>query len=206
MVAYVGLAPIATALAARVPRRPFLIALDLARAGLVLALPFVTEIWQIYTLVFAFQAFSAAFTPSFQATIPDILEDEADYTQALSYSRLTYDLESLLSPLLAGVLLSVLSFHSLFAGTAIGFLVSAALVFSVALPRQNPAASQVPFHRRITRGLWIYLATPRLRGLLALYIGVAAATAMVIVNTVVRVKVELGFGDCLLYTSDAADE
>ncbi|MDU8925948.1 MFS transporter [Alisedimentitalea sp. MJ-SS2] len=195
MVAYVGLAPLAAAASARLPRKPFLITLDLARAALVLALPFVTEIWQIYLLVFGFQAFSAAFTPTFQATIPDMLEDEEEYTQALSYSRLTYDLEALLGPTIAGALLAISSFHILFAGTAIGFLASAALVASVVLPTQNPSAARVPFRKRLTRGAWIYLATPRLRGLLALYIGVAAATAMVIVNTVVRVKVDLGYGD-----------
>ncbi len=195
MVAYVGLAPIAAAISARLPRRPFLIALDLARAAMVLVLPFVTEIWQIYLLVFGFQAFSAAFTPTFQATIPDILKDEADYTQALSLSRLTYDLESLIGPLIAGLVLAVFSFHVLFVGTAIGFLASAALVFSVALPRRTAASVPAPFRKRVTRGIWIYLATPRLRGLLALYVSVAAGTAMVIVNTVVRVKGDLGLGD-----------
>ena len=107
MVAYVGLAPVAAAISAKLPRKPFLIGLDLARATLVLALPFVTQIWQVYALIFAFQAFSAAFTPTFQATIPDILEDEVAYTQALSYSRLTYDLDSLLGPVLAGMALAV---------------------------------------------------------------------------------------------------
>ncbi|MCG3102452.1 MFS transporter, partial [Enterobacter sp. DRP3] len=38
---------------------------------------------------------------------------------------------------------------------------------------------------RTTRGLRIYLATPRLRGLLALNLAVSAAGSMVIVNTVV---------------------
>src|SRR5690606_42066438 len=55
MIAYVGIAPIAGAFAAHLPRRAFLVALDLCRAGLVLILPFVTEIWQVYLLVFAFQ-------------------------------------------------------------------------------------------------------------------------------------------------------
>lgn len=98
MIAYVGLAPIASAIAEQLPRKPYLVFLDIMRASLVLLLSFVTQVWQIYVLIFAFQAFSAAFTPAFQATIPDILEDEAEYTQALSYSRLTYDLESLVSP------------------------------------------------------------------------------------------------------------
>lgn len=195
MVAYVGLAPLVTALAAHMPRRPFLIALDLGRASLVLLLPFVSEIWQIYVLVFAFQAFSAAFTPTFQATIPDILTDERRYTQALSLSRLSYDLETLLSPVIAGLLLSLMSFHWLFAGTALGFLASAALVRSVRLPQPRGGVVAAPFRKRLMRGTWIYLATPRLRGMLALYLAVAAASAMVIVNTVVRVKGTLGLGD-----------
>ncbi|WP_329610477.1 MFS transporter [Jiella pelagia] len=87
-----------------------------------LVLPFVTEIWQVYALVFAFQSMSALFTPTFQGTIPDILPDEREYTNALSLSRLAYDLESLFSPLLAALLLTVISFHWLFLGTVFGFL------------------------------------------------------------------------------------
>ena len=195
MVAYVGVAPLAGALAGRWPRRRFLVTLDLCRAALVLLLPFVTEIWQIYALVFLFQSFSAAFTPAFQATIPDILPGERDYTRALSLSRLAYDLESLLSPLLAGLLLTLMSFHWLFAGTTLGFLASAALVVSVLLPSPQPAAGQASFGQRLTRGWRLYLATPRLRGLLALSLAVAAAGAMVIVNTVILVREALGGSD-----------
>uniref|UniRef100_UPI000A3A1444 MFS transporter n=1 Tax=Oceanibaculum nanhaiense TaxID=1909734 RepID=UPI000A3A1444 len=172
-----------------------LVALDLCRAALVLLLPFVTEIWQIYALVFLFQSFSAAFTPAFQATIPDILPEERDYTRALSLSRLAYDLESLLSPLLAGLLLTLISFHWLFLGTTLGFLASAVLVVSVRLPSPQPAAEQASFGQRLTRGWRLYLATPRLRGLLALNLAVAAAGAMVIVNTVILVRETLGGSD-----------
>ncbi|WP_298822019.1 MFS transporter [uncultured Roseibium sp.] len=195
MVAYVGLAPVAAALAEKLPRKPFLISLDCARAALVLTLPFVTQIWQVYVLIFAFQAMSAAFTPNFQALIPDVLKDEKAYTQALSLSRLTYDIEALVSPMLAGLLLTVVTFHSLFAGTALGFAASALLVAGASLPARAASANAAPFVKRVTRGLWIYLATPRLRGMLALYIAVASATSMVIVNTVVVVKSEFGFGD-----------
>ncbi|WP_026379096.1 MFS transporter [Afifella pfennigii] len=191
MLAYVGLSPIAGALAGMLPRRALLVSLDLLRAAMVLFLPFVTEIWQIYLLVFLFQSFSAAFTPTFQATIPDVLADEKAYTEALSLSRLAYDLEALLSPLLAGLLLTVLSFHWLFVGNAIGFLISAALVVSVALPAFGRVEER-SFAARVTRGAWIYLRTPRLRGLLALSAAVSAAGAMVIVNTVVIVRD--GFG------------
>ncbi|MEH2469218.1 putative MFS family arabinose efflux permease [Nitrobacteraceae bacterium AZCC 2161] len=81
--------------------------------------------------------------------IPDVLPDEAQYTRALSLSRLAYDMESLVSPILAAALLTIITFNLLFVGTVIGFLCSAAL---------------------------------------ALNLSVAAAGAMVIVNTVVLVR------------------
>lgn len=78
MLAYAGVAPVAQAFADRLPRRSLLVALDLVRAAVALCLPFVTEVWQIYLLIFVLQAASAGFTPTFQATIPDILPDEED--------------------------------------------------------------------------------------------------------------------------------
>ena len=195
MIAYVGIAPIAGSLAGYVPRRPFLVAMDLVRASVAIALPFVTEVWQIYVLIFLLQSASAAFTPTFQATIPDVLPDERDYTRALSLSRLAYDLENLLSPTLAAALLTVISFNTLFAGTVIGFLGSALLVISVKLPMVELKSDPGGFYEKTTKGMRIYLATPRLRGLLALNLSVAAAGAMVIVNTVVLVRGVLGRPD-----------
>lgn len=194
MVAYVGLAPVAQALSDRLPRRAVLVALDLVRAVVALCLPFVSEVWQIYVLIFVLQAASAGFTPTFQATIPDILPEEEDYTRALSLSRLAYDLESLVSPMLAAALLTVMEFHNLFAGTVAGFLVSAGLVVSVTLPVPEPGPRR-GIWERTTRGLRLYLATPRLRGLFAVNLAVAAAGAMVIVNTVVLVKFRFGLGE-----------
>jgi MFS family permease len=187
MMAYVGVAPVAAALAQSLPRRALLVSLDLVRAAVALALPFVNQVWQIHVLIFVLQAASAAFTPLFQATIPDVLPDERDYTRALSLSRLAYDLESLLSPLLAAGLLTLIGFHELFAGTVLGFVASALLVVSVVLPA-TPAAERRGIHDRTTRGLRIYLATPRLRGLLAVSTATAAAGSMVFVNTVVLVQ------------------
>lgn len=193
MVAYVGVAPVAGAFANQFPRRAMLVALDLVRAAIAICLPFVDAIWQVYVLIFVLQATSAAFTPTFQATIPDVLPDEGEYTRALSLSQLAYNLENLVSPALAAALLTVISFHWLFAGTALGFLASAALVMSVVLPSPKPAKPR-GIYDRTTRGIRLYLATARLRGLLALNLAVAAAGAMVIVNTVVLVQARLGLG------------
>ncbi|WP_421703650.1 MFS transporter [Aliiroseovarius sp.] len=194
MVAYVLVAPVAAALAERLDRRRMLVALDLVRAGVALCLPFVTEVWQVYVLIFLLQSASAGFTPAFQASIPDVLPDEDDYTSALSLSRLAMDMESLLSPMLAAALLTLVSFDNLFWGTAMGFMASAALVVSVALPSPRPTARR-GIYDRTTRGLRLYLATPRLRALLALNGVISSIGAMVIVNTVVVVRADLGLGE-----------
>nr|WP_246523945.1 MULTISPECIES: MFS transporter [Neoroseomonas] len=195
MIAYVGIAPVAGAFVHLVPRRSLLVTLDLLRAGVAVCLPFVTEIWQVYLLIFLLQAGSAAFTPTFQATIPDILPEEAEYTKALSLSRLAYDLEALASPAIAAALLGVIGFHWLFGLNALGFLASAVLVLSVVLPSPKPPTTSEGAWGRTTRGARIYLATPRLRGLLALNLAAAAAGAMVIVNTVVLVRAGFGLGE-----------
>ena len=192
MVAYVGIAPIVGGFAHRLPRKRLLIGLDIARAGLVVWLPFITEIWQIYLLIFLLNACSAGFTPTFQATIPDILPDEKQYTRALSLSRLAYDLENLISPMLAVAALLFMSYDALFNANAVAFLVSALLVFSVTLPSPQPREHRAGIRHNLTFGIRAYLKTPRLRGLLALSLAVAAAGAMVIVNTVVFVRDRLG--------------
>ncbi|MTI16223.1 MFS transporter [Rhodobacteraceae bacterium RKSG542] len=191
MIAYVGLAPIAAAIAERLPRRAFLVLLDLVRAGVAVLLPFVDQIWQIYLLIFVLQSASAAFTPAFQSTIPVVLADKQTYTKALSLSRIAYDLENLLSPTIAGLLLLAVSYHGLFWGTALGFLASTMLILSVSLPAFKPVENQRSL-KRITQGLRIFRHTPRLRGLFALYLCIAAGGSMVIINTVVIVQGQMG--------------
>lgn len=195
MLVYVLLAPVSAAFVPARLRKPVLVALDLVRAGVALSLPFVTEIWQVYLLIALLQSASACFTPLFQSLIPEILPDERDYTRALSLSRLAYDLESLLSPILAAALLTVMSFHGLFAGTSVGFVLSALLVLATAFPVTASSGGSGRPYERARRGMRIYLRTPRLQGLLAINLVAAAGGAMVFVNTVVIVRSVLGGGD-----------
>ncbi|MEO1798656.1 MAG: MFS transporter, partial [Pseudomonadota bacterium] len=171
MVAYVTLAPVAAAFANRVPRRAFLASLDIVRALTVVVFPFVSEVWQVFVLVFLLQAASAAFTPTFQATIPDVLPDEGDYTRGLSLSRLAYDLESISSPLLAFLILLTLPYEALFVIAVLGFLVSAAFVLTTRLSTPVSSDTQGVWDRT-TRGVRIFLKTARLRGLLCLDLAV----------------------------------
>lgn len=67
-------------------------------------------------------------------------------------------------------------------------------MISVMLPNP-PVVEQRSAYARTTKGLRIYLATPRLRGLLPLNLAAAAAGAMVLVNTVVLVRATLTLSD-----------
>lgn len=191
MVMYVVIAPLAAAYVDRLPRRTLLVLLDVVRGAVVLALPLVTEVWHIYVLIGLLQAGSAAFTPTFQAVIPDIVTDESAYTRALSASQVASTMESLLSPVLAAVALTFISFNLLFLGTSAAYLVSALLVLSTRIPNARPSTHTNAWDKAAS-GIRTFLRTPRLRGIMALNLVVAAAGSIVVVNTVNHVRDELG--------------
>ena len=187
MIAYVGISPITTAWTVNLSPKQVLITADLVRAGIAVMLPVITEAWQIYVLIFILQSASATFTPTFQAVIPVVLPDEDDYTNALSLSRFAYDLEALISPMLAAALLTVMNYHNLFLGTVIGFLASALLV--TATPSlAHKSTAHTSFINRATRGMQEFLRNQELRGLMGTNLTVAAISAMVLVNSVVVVR------------------
>ena len=116
----------------------------------------------------------------------------------MSLSRLAYDLEAIVSPLAAAVLLLVVTTPTLFIGTAIGFAASALLVLTSALPRTLGLSAQshqdAPVQRfgtRATAGIALFLRTTALRPVLALNVVVAAAGALVLVQTVTIVRSDL---------------
>jgi MFS family permease len=195
MVAYVFIAPIAGGFAHLLPRKTTLVFLDIIRAGLIFSLPFVESSWQLFALIFALNSFSACFTPLFQSIIPDLLPNEERYTKALSYSRLAYDLENLLSPSLAALLLTIWQFDQLFLFNSATFILSALLVLFTSLPAKSITERTKGILSNMTFGVRAYLKTPRLKALLCLHMAVACAGGMVIVNSVVYVRQQLGLGE-----------
>ena len=195
MIAYIFFSPIIGGLVHRFARKQFMIVMDVSRASIVLFMPFVNEIWHIYLLIFLLNLFSAGFKPVFQAVIPDILNDDKQYGTALAYSRLAYDLEVLLSPTLAGIALLYFSYSSLFILNSFAFIVSALIIIITLVPKAKPVERTGNIWNEITYGVISYFKTPRLRSILVLYIGIASASSMIIVNTVIYVKDYLGAFD-----------
>ncbi|WP_336485941.1 MFS transporter [Methylobacterium nigriterrae] len=194
MLTYALIAPVAAAFVDHLPRRALFAGLNLFRAGILLILPFVGQAWEIYLLVFIFQFASAIFTPSYQATIPDLLPDERDYLRALSLSRFLSELEGLASPALSAVLLLLVNARGLFVGAAIGFVLATLLILPISMPQplRNPTGGIL---ERTGRGLGRFLTVPRLRGLIGINVAVALAAATAAVNTVVLVQNRLGLGE-----------
>ena len=187
MLAYIFAAPVSAALTERLPRKPLLITLDLIRAGSLVFLPFVGSVWQIYVLVFVASLASASFVLVYQSVVPYLLGSSEDYTLSLTRSRVASEVESSMSPLMAAGLLLILAPGGIFIVAAIGFLCSAVLVSSTDLPRSR-ASHATGLWEKVLRGPKLFLERPELRGLLALDVAVAVATAMVMVNTVTLVQ------------------
>lgn len=135
MLTYIFLSPVFAHLAKGVSKRRSLISLDLVRALLFVLIPFVSEVWQVYVLMFCINACSAWFTPQFQSVLPQVCRNKAEYVNALSISRLAFDLEQMLSPILAAVLLGIMSFRMLFLLDSMSFIVSAGLIFLCLVPQ-----------------------------------------------------------------------
>ena len=199
MIAYVFLAPVCGGLAHRTSRKSILVASDVLRAGLVLLLPFAAAEWHIYLLIFAIQALSAASKPVLQAIIPAVLPDQATYTRALSWTRLAYDMETVGSMMLAIALMAAGGgFELLFELNAAAFLLSVLLIVFTRLPKAAPAERAGRMLGDVTFGLRSYMATPRLRALLALHFAAAMVGGAVLVNNVDYVRAVLGGGDYLV--------
>lgn len=101
--AFVLLSSFAGVLADRLDRKTILVTTHLARIGIVILLPFVHAVWQIYIIVFALNVFYAFFTPTYQATIP-LITGQEDYSQAIALSSTTFQLLGVLGPGIAGAI------------------------------------------------------------------------------------------------------
>lgn len=177
-------------LADRVNRKAVLIGSDLARLALLALFPFITTVWQVYAAVFVVNALTAFFTPTFDATLPDVAGRE-HYVKALSYSRIAVDLEAIGGPILAGVLVAVFGLRWVFWFDALTYLVSALLVTSVAIPSLRTASASIApitLLGDITHGSRVLLRQPAIRQALLMSMAEALAGACAIVVTVSYVR------------------
>jgi NRE family putative nickel resistance protein-like MFS transporter len=173
-------------LADRFNRKYILIAADVLRFLLLALFPFITEVWQIYALIFSINAVTAFFTPTFEASIPEVV-GEKHYVKALSYSRVAVNIEAIAAPAIAGLLVLWLGVRWVFWFDAFTYLFSGALVLFAVVPfaaRNIIPLSVKVFLSEIQIGTRILLREPSLRQALILSFAEATAGATAIVATV----------------------
>ena len=192
MVAYVCVSPLAEALFAGLPRKSVMVALDLGRMALLLPMAFAVETWQIAILALAFFSVSSGFTPIFQSVVPDVLPDERVYSRALVWSRIAYTLESVLSPVIAAMVLQLIPAEFLFWIASLAFVGSVLSLMATRFPAVVADLRKGPFLSRAMNGLRIYRKTPRLRGLFLLNFALSLSMAWILVNSVVLAGARLG--------------
>jgi NRE family putative nickel resistance protein-like MFS transporter len=197
--AFVLLSPLAGAIADRLDRKKIMVVTHIFRMLIVGMLPFVTQIWQVYILIFALNVFNAFFTPTYQATIP-LVTGENDYPQAIALSAATFQLLGVLGPGIAGSVAAFIGARQVFYLDALSFAIAAILIFT--LPGQLVVAqNQQP--SRTTRQIWgdIKDGTTRLltdtpiRYALAMQLVASIAGAQILVNTVGYVQGTLKLGE-----------
>ena len=132
--AFIIFSPFAGVLADKVDRKKILYITHFIRMAIIACLPFITEEWQIYMLVFLLNVFNAFFTPTYRAVIPQVIEGKY-YRQAVGLSTATYQLLGILGPALAGIVAVWLGAREIFFVDAASFVIAAVLI--LAIPKQE---------------------------------------------------------------------
>ena len=192
--AFVLLSPLAGVLADRLNRKTIMVTADVVRMVVIGLLPFVTQVWQVYALMFTVNAFTAFFTPTFQATLPAVTTEE-ELPQALSLSSATNELLGVLGPGIAGAVAAFLGARDIFFIDAATFLISGVLIFTLPARLRN-AATKVPDDQRVTvaavlEGTRLLWKNAFMRYALLLELVAAVSGALILVNTVGLVRGQL---------------
>jgi MFS family permease len=185
--------PLAGVLADRLDRRIVLVASDLARAVLVLGIVFVRDLVVLYLLIFLMGLARTFFTPTIRAAFPSVVGG-GDLTRANALISGAFSVSIMAGPALGGLLVASLGVDAAFLLDAVTYLVSAALLSRIALPRSQIEDGE-GFGQELRAGLG-YLAGARVP--LAVVVG-AFLTILTINITipaeVFLAKVTFGAGD-----------
>ncbi|MFL6333201.1 MAG: MFS transporter [Pyrinomonadaceae bacterium] len=136
----VVLGPLSGVLADRFNRRHIMIASDVMRALVVLGFLFVRrpeQVWLVYLLTVLQLAFSAFFEPARSAALPSVVA-ERDLVTANSISSVTWSVMLTLGAAVGGPVTGWFGTDVAFVTDSLTYLVSAALVWRVRLPKRAP--------------------------------------------------------------------
>jgi MFS family permease len=176
--------PLAGVFADRLDRRVVLVVSDLARAILITGVVFARDMAALYVLVFLLGLARTFFNPTIRAAFPSVV-GEGNLTRANALISGTFSVSVAAGPAFGGLLVATAGVNAAFVLDAATYLVSAAFLSRIALPRpQGEHGSS--FGQELKVGL-DYLAGARL----PLAVVVGASLTMLTVNTTIPAEVFL---------------
>jgi len=197
--AFIIFGPYAGVLADRIDRKKIMYVTHFVRMAIVGCLPFVTEAWQIYALIFFLNIFNAFFTPAYKAAIPQSIKNEKNYSSGIALSNATNQLLGVLGPGLAGGVAAWLSARQIFFVDAATFIIAA--VFILSLPsllierKEKGDIVQAKIWTDIVKGIRLLFTDKEVRFALLIELVSAIAGAQILVNTVGYIKGRLQLTD-----------
>jgi MFS transporter, NRE family, putaive nickel resistance protein len=197
--AFIIFSPFAGVMADKIDRKNILYITHFIRMLIICMLPFITQEWQIYALVFFLNIFNAFFTPTYKAVIPQIVEDKF-YREAVGLSAATFQLLGVLGPALAGIISVWLGARQIFFLDGISYVVAGILILSI--PRRelqkgvvHQDAKSSKTWSSVMKGIRVLFGTNALRFALAIEFVSAIAGAMILVNSIHHIKNGLSLDD-----------
>jgi dTMP kinase len=172
--------PIGGVLSDRLDRKRIMIWSDVARFGILIFTPFVPELWALYVFAFAHECFSLVFLPARDASLPNIVgADHLEPANAVvmgssfagiplsgpAFALLAYAADHY-PTFLPGVETLSRPYAFAFVFDAFTFLVSAAFIMRIGLPRlKHESEEPEPFWRSLSDGARFIRNSPLHRGL-----------------------------------------
>jgi NRE family putative nickel resistance protein-like MFS transporter len=197
--AFILFGPYAGVLADRIDRRKIMYITHFVRMAIVGCLPFVSEAWQIYLLIFFLNIFNAFFTPAYQAALPQSIHIKKNYSSGIALSNATNQLLGVLGPGIAGGVAVWLGAKQIFFVDAASFIIAA--VFILTLPsllvnKKTNIKTQIPkVWADVLKGTHLLFTDKAVRFALLVEFVSAIAGAQILVNTVGYIKGQLHLTD-----------
>jgi MFS family permease len=176
--------PLVGVLADRLDRRAMLVICDLCRALFVLGMVFARDLAVLYALSFLMGVARTFFNPTIRAAFPSVVGG-GDLTRANALINGTFSVSFAVGPAIGGLLVSTMGVNVAFALDAATYLISAALLSRIPLPRPQRVTS-AGFFQELRAGL-SYLAGSRI----TLGIVIGAFLTILTVNATVPAEVFL---------------
>lgn len=176
--------PLVGVLADRLDRRVVLVTCDLVRAVLILGAVFARDLSVLYAISFLMGAARTLFNPTIRAAFPSVVGG-GDLTRANALINGTFSVSFAAGPALGGLLVATIGVDAAFALDAATYLISAALLSWVSMPRPEKEEEE-GFTQELRAGFG-YLAGARV----PLAIVVGAFLTILTINATVPAEVFL---------------